>query len=189
MGFRVILNDAFPLDTEFFSWDYSDYDGFQYVFAIVPINAEVDWYNNRVRVFSEGNWNRHITMLFATNHNDWDKRYGYREYLSEKDLVTCFGHGERKIVCVLSTGELATVGDYVIRKFDSVKNGFDNYWTFEEHLNNSVSVVEQPYIGVPQLNPFEQVTISTIESAGIMNSYTISTRTDEDGVEIFAGYN
>ena len=195
MGFKVVLNDSLPFDAEFISYDYSNfielYDGVQYIFAVVPINAEVDWYNKRVRAFSDGNLSGYITVLFATNHSDMDKHLGYREYLSEKNLISCYGRGERKIVCIFSIGKLATVGDYVIRK----KKFINNYccdWALEEHLNNSVSTVEQSsnsYIGVPQLNFFEQVTISTNEALGVTNSYTVSARTDEDGVEIFAGYN
>ncbi len=113
---RVSYNDYLELTTEFTSYNYEQLIECvepTYIIAIVPINAEVDLYNYRVRVFSEGIKKCHgdaniILLKDGRSNISWN---GDRNFSHMEDVVKFYGHGSRKGVCIYSKGRSLAVGD------------------------------------------------------------------------------
>lgn len=119
---RVSYNDYLELTTEFTSYNYEPLIECvepTYIVAIVPVNAEVDLYNYRVRVFSEGIKKCHgdaniILLKDGRSNISWngDRNFGHIE-----DVVKFYGHGSRKGVCIYSRGNNLAVGDEYVYKW------------------------------------------------------------------------
>ncbi len=113
---RVSYNDYLELTTEFTSYNYEPLIECvepTYIIAIVPVNAEVDFYNYRVRVFSEGIRKCHgdaniILLKDGRSNISWN---GDCNFSHMEDVVKFYGHGSRKGVCIYSKGNSLAVGD------------------------------------------------------------------------------
>lgn len=113
---RVSYNDYLELATEFTSYNYEPLIECvepTYIVAIVPVNAEVDLYNYRVRVFSEGirkcHGDANIVLLKDGKGNiSWNGDHDFRHI---EDVVKFYGHGSRKGVCIYSEGKSLAIGD------------------------------------------------------------------------------
>lgn len=121
---RIVYNDYLELTTEFTSCDYKlliDCAEPTYIVAIVPVNAKVDIYNYRVRVFSEGIRKCHgdaNIVLLKDGRSDitWNGDHNFKHI---EDVVKFYGHGSRKGVCIYSEGKSLAVGDEFIYNIEN----------------------------------------------------------------------
>lgn len=121
---RISYNDYLELTTEFTSYNYEPLIECvepTYIVAIVPVNAEVDLYNYRVRVFSEGIRKCHgdaniILLKDGKGNISWNGDHDFRHI---EDVVKFYGHGSRKGVCIYSEGKSLAVGDEYVYNIEN----------------------------------------------------------------------
>ena len=162
---RISYNDYLELTTEFTSCNYNLLINCvepTYIVAIVPVNAEVDIYNCRIRVFSEGIRKQHgdanIVLLKDGEGNiRWN---GGHDFSCMDDVVKFYGHGSRKGVCIYSEGNNLAVGD------EFVYNMIDEWTKSLEPIFCTIS--DTATFG---LNPVGATTMHTVTVTDILNAH------------------
>lgn len=164
---RVSYNDYLELTTEFTSYNYEPLIECvepTYIVAIVPVNAEVDLYNYRVRVFSEGIRKCHgdaniILLKDGKSNISWN---GDHDFGHIDDVVRFYGHGNRKGVCIYSKGNSLAVGDEFVYDYD-----LTNTWTTSPIL----CTISDLTFGLPPVGATTTHTVTTITRQDILNAH------------------